>query len=185
MDKKALKEKMEQLETMLQEMREAQQEKDPAAAHPKPAMADLDEPDEPDELDVLDELADLGDAPISSNAKVIRLSVWLTAILLIAVQVVFLKYWTILTGLLTCALALFVAESLVRLKTIGKMLQIIVRQHMLEIVVWTLAIVAIVVEAFVWKWWTCLTGIVTLFVAYLLTGVLPYIWAYFNGELDN
>lgn len=179
MDEKALKEKMEQLETMLQEMREAQQEKDPAAAHPKPAMADLDEPDE------LDELADLEDAPISSNAKVIRLSVWLTAILLIAVQVVFLKYWTILTGLLTCALALFVAEFLVRLKTIGKMLQIIVRHHMLEIVVWTLAIVAIVVEAFMWKWWTCLTGIVTLFVAYLLTGVLRYIWAYFNGELDN
>ena len=179
MDEKALKEKMEQLETMLQEMREAQQEKDPAAAHPNPAMADLDKPDEPDEL------ADLEDAPISSNAKVIRLSVWLTAILLIAVQVVFLKYWTILTGLLTCALALFVAEFLVRLKTIGKMLQIIVRHHMLEIVVWTLAIVAIVVEAFVWKWWTCLTGIVTLFVAYLLTGVLRYIWAYFNGELDN
>ncbi len=182
MDEKALKEKMEQLETMLQEMREAQQEKDPAAAHPKSAMADL---DEPEELDELDELADLEDAPISSNAKVIRLSVWLTAILLIAVQVVFLKYWTILTGLLTCALALFVAEFLVRLKTIGKMLQIIVRHHMLEIVVWTLAIVAIVVEAFVWKWWTCLTGIVTLFVAYLLTGVLRYIWAYFNGELDN
>ena len=177
---------MEQLKTVLPEMSEASDVETASASsvqsmdqerelRKKQKMTKMSDKDDIGELKDLDDLTDM---PISSNAKTIRRYVWLTAFLLVVLQIVFLKWWAILTAPLTLVLAFFMAEFLIHFKTI-------LRRYKMYMVVWTVAIVAIILEAFLWQWWACLSGIATLVVAYLISCAISRVRRYFNGKMDE
>lgn len=112
--------------------------------------------------------------PVDSTKRIIRLSVWSLALVLIIVQAIFFRWWTFATGPVTAVIAFFTANFCEDFKENA-------RRNIVNIVIWALAIIAIIAQIILWKWWTILTGIITVAIAVLITLAASRVSDYFRG----
>lgn len=112
--------------------------------------------------------------PVDSTKRIIRLSVWSLALVLIIVQAIFFGWWTLATGPVTAVIAFFTASFCEDFKENA-------RRNIVNIVIWALAIIAIIAQIILWKWWTILTGIITVAIAVLITLAASRVSDYFRG----
>ena len=120
----------------------------------------------------------------ANKNKSIKVWTWAIAFALIVLQVVFLKWWTILTGTATALAAYYVADILVRMDEVSdkvyEFLNKIKEEHKTDCVCWIIAATLIIVQIFILEWWVLLTGPLTVLITILLLKLLGVISRYFN-----
>ena len=111
-----------------------------------------------------------------------RLYIWICAILLIVVQVILLRWWTIITGPITIFIAILIEHLISKREMIKEQIRTWIHQNMSDSFVYAIAIIAIIVEILTIKWWTIIAGPATLFLAYLLNNLKKAVVKYFYHE---
>lgn len=124
-------------------------------------------------------LSDSGEEDFLDNTRMskAKLVVWAFALLLIILQVIFLGWWTILTGLVTGVIAYYVADVLVNTKKYWEL----IGEYRIVAVVWILAVVLIIVQILALGWWTILTAPFTIALAFFLPRWIRGISNYFRS----
>lgn len=115
-----------------------------------------------------------------NKAKTIKIRTWAVAFALIVLQVIFWKWWTILTGVVTAFAAYYVAEVLVKKDELLEELHEFVMENWGDCIVWVIAVILIIVQVFALGWWTLLTGPCTILVAFLLQKLFGKVSEYLN-----
>ena len=109
----------------------------------------------------------------------VKLYFWIGAVLLIVVQIIALEWWAILTGIITFILAMLGDKLISDREEIKEAIQTWMSENRREIVVYLIALIAIVVEIFTIGWWSILAAPATLIVAYLLNKLIDAIVGHF------
>ena len=125
---------------------------------------------------------DEDDSCDSNTEKKIKIWTWGIAFVLIVLQVAFLKWWTVLTGVATAFAAYYVAEMLIKMDDIKEVISEFFAENKGNSILWIVAAILIVVQIFIWQWWTLLTGPLTVLIAFLLQKLFGVLSGYFNGE---
>lgn len=109
----------------------------------------------------------------------VKLYFWIVVLLLIAAQIIALRWWAILTGIITFIIAMFVDDLISNREEIKEQIQEWMDENKGDLLVYVIAIIAILVEAFTIGWWTILAGPATLLVAFLLNKLIKAIAEHF------
>lgn len=109
----------------------------------------------------------------------VKLYFWIVVLLLIAAQIIALKWWAILTGIITFIIAMLVDNLISNREEIKEQIQEWMDENRGDLLLYVIAIIAILVESFTIGWWTILAGPVTLLVAFLLNNLIRAIADHF------
>lgn len=129
-----------------------------------------------------DDVRDDDDDFDANKVKKIRIWTFAIALTLVVLQVLFLKWWAILTGVVTIVAAYYVSEVLVNADELLEDVNEFVTDNKANIVLWVIAGILIIVQIFVIGWWTLLTGPLTIIIFFLLQELFVVILDYFKGN---